>query len=191
MTKYDQLDTYKFHFCKLNYFDKDRVSKLYSELRRESLVTGSVPITVRHIESIIRCAEANARMHLRDTVTQMDVSIAIRVILDSFIETQKFSVMRSMRTTFSQYLVQERSEAELLIFQLKKLVREQISLNRSKGLIKEDALIESVEIPERLFAIRARKFKSDLNLTEFYKSGIFTKHKFEFDDERKIIIQRF
>lgn len=176
---------------KLNYFDKDRVAKLYSELRRESLITGSVPITVRHIESIIRCAEANARMHLRDTVIQLDVSIAIRVILESFIETQKFSVMRSMRNTFSNYLVQERSEAELLIFQLKKLVREQISLNRSKGLLKEDALIESVEIPERLFAIRARKFKSDLNLAEFYKSSIFGKHKFEFDEMTKMIIQRF
>lgn len=59
--------------------------------------TGSIPITVRHIESMIRMAEAHARMHLRDYVQEDDVNMAIRVMLESFIDTQKFSVMRSMR----------------------------------------------------------------------------------------------
>lgn len=59
--------------------------------------TGSIPITVRHIESMIRMAEAHARMHLRDYVMEDDVNMAIRVMLESFIDTQKFSVMRSMR----------------------------------------------------------------------------------------------
>lgn len=59
--------------------------------------TGSIPITVRHIESMIRMAEAHARMHLRDYVVEDDVNMAIRVMLESFIDTQKFSVMRSMR----------------------------------------------------------------------------------------------
>lgn len=59
--------------------------------------TGSIPITVRHIESMIRMAEAHAKMHLRDYVLEDDVNMAIRVMLESFIDTQKFSVMRSMR----------------------------------------------------------------------------------------------
>ena len=59
--------------------------------------TGSVPITVRHIESMIRMAEANAKMHLREYITEEDVNMAIRVMLESFIDTQKFSVMRNMR----------------------------------------------------------------------------------------------
>lgn len=174
---------------KLHYFDKDRVARLYSELRRESLVTGSVPITVRHIESIIRCSEANARMHLRESVTQQDVSIAIRVILDSFIDTQKFSVMRSMRNTFSRYLIHERSDAELLIFQLKRLVREQINLSQSQAPAGER--IGSVEIPEKLFASRANKFKPDIDLRQFYLSSIFNQHKFTYDAEKKAIIQTF
>lgn len=62
--------------------------------------TGSVPITVRHIESLIRIAEANARMHLRDYVHDDDVNMAIRVLLESFIDTQKFAVMRNMRKVF-------------------------------------------------------------------------------------------
>ena len=41
--------------------EKEKVAKMYSELRRESMATGSIPITVRHIESVIRLAEANAK----------------------------------------------------------------------------------------------------------------------------------
>ena len=59
--------------------------------------TGSIPITVRHIESIIRIAEAHARMHLRGYVHSDDVDMAIRVALESFIDTQKYAVMRNMR----------------------------------------------------------------------------------------------
>lgn len=59
--------------------------------------TGSIPITVRHIESMIRMSEAHARMHLRDYVNEDDVNMAIRIMLESFISTQKFSVMRTMR----------------------------------------------------------------------------------------------
>ena len=59
--------------------------------------TGSVPITVRHIESLIRISEAHARMHLRDYVLDEDVNMAIRVMLESFIDTQKYAVMRTMK----------------------------------------------------------------------------------------------
>ena len=59
--------------------------------------TGSIPITVRHIESMIRMAEAHAKMHLRDYVNEEDVNMAIRIMLESFISTQKFSVTRTMR----------------------------------------------------------------------------------------------
>ena len=42
-------------------------------------------------------AEANARIHLRDYVQEDDVNMAIRMMLESFVETQKYSVMKSMR----------------------------------------------------------------------------------------------
>lgn len=59
--------------------------------------TGSIPITVRHIESMIRMSEAHARMHLREYVNDDDVNMAVRIMLESFIATQKFSIMRGMR----------------------------------------------------------------------------------------------
>ena len=46
---------------------------------------------------MIRLAEAHAKMHLRDYVVEDDVNMAIRVMLESFIDTQKYSVMRTMR----------------------------------------------------------------------------------------------
>ena len=73
------------------------VRVLISLLNSPTQRTGSIPITVRHIESIIRIAEAHARMHLREYVHSDDVDMAIRVMLESFIDTQKYSVMKSMR----------------------------------------------------------------------------------------------
>lgn len=52
---------------------------------------------MRHIESMIRMSEAHARMHLRQHVTQEDVDMAIRVLLDSFISTQKFGVQKALQ----------------------------------------------------------------------------------------------
>jgi len=54
-------------------------------LRKESEICGGINIAIRHLESIIRMAEAHARMHLRNIVTDYDISVAIRVMLESFL----------------------------------------------------------------------------------------------------------
>lgn len=52
-------------------------------------------------------AEASAKMYLRDHVQEGDINLAIRMVLDSFVDTQKYSVMKSMRQVcncnFDQY----------------------------------------------------------------------------------------
>lgn len=58
---------------------------------------------MRHIESMIRMEEAHAIMHLRQHVTQEDVDMAIRVLLDSFISTQKFGVQRALQKVWAQH----------------------------------------------------------------------------------------
>jgi DNA replication licensing factor MCM2 len=52
--------------------------QVYAELRREAAVTHSMPIAVRHLESIIRMSEAHARMHLREFISNDDIDTAIR-----------------------------------------------------------------------------------------------------------------
>ena len=72
---------------------------------------------MRHIESMIRMAEGHAKMHLREYVTEDDVNMAIRVMLESFIDTQKFSVMRNMRKVCLKLSTQlSLRESEVVIY---------------------------------------------------------------------------
>merc|ERR1712062_25370 len=137
---------------KLHALDQEKVAKMYSELRKESMATGSIPITVRHIEPMIRMAEAHAKMHLREFVNDDDVNMAIRVMLESFVDTQKFSVMKSMKRKFSKYLTFKRDNNELLLFILRQLVQETASYMRNRHGTEQ----EVVEVIESDLMDRAR-----------------------------------
>lgn len=171
---------------KLHQMDQDKVARMYSELRRESMATGSVPITVRHIESMIRLAEAHARLHLREHVLEDDVNMAIRVMLESFINTQKYSVMRSMAKTFQRYLSYKKDNNELLLFVLKQLVQEQINFMRSRY----GSEPEVVEISEKDLQEKAHQLNIT-NLTPFFKSDLFRSHHFTHDAKRHLIVLTF
>ena len=88
--------------------DQEKIAQLYAKLRRESLVTGSVPVTVRQIESMVRIAESHARMHLRDFVNDDDINVAIQIVLQSFIDAQKYGIMRTMKKVRSDLDTSER-----------------------------------------------------------------------------------
>ncbi|KAI8322871.1 MCM-domain-containing protein [Martensiomyces pterosporus] len=161
----------------------DKVAHLYAELRRESLATGSVPITVRHIESMVRLAEAHARMHLRDYVRNDDVEVAIRVALEGFITAQKLSVMRSLRRKFNKYLYARRDHFELLYYLLGKLVQERLTFYSLKY---NGNIPESVEISKPEFESQASSFGVN-DCSSFYTSPLFTQQMFSVDDGRSVI----
>jgi len=96
--------------------DQEKIAQLYAKLRRESLVTGSVPVTVRQIESIVRIAEAHARMHLRDFVNDDDINVAIQIVLQSFIDAQKYGIMRTMKKVFSFLFLGKKIESINILF---------------------------------------------------------------------------
>ncbi|XP_012152928.1 DNA replication licensing factor Mcm2 [Megachile rotundata] len=171
---------------KLTNIDQDKVAKLYSQLRQESLATGSLPITVRHIESIIRMAEASAKMHLRDHVQESDVNLAIRMMLDSFVETQKYSVMRSMRQTFQKYLSYQKDHSELLYYILRQITLDTLAFQKAL----HGGRITTVEISEKDLLDRAKQIDI-YNLHPFYESDIFKTNNFVYDSRRKVIIQTF
>jgi len=173
---------------KLHQMDQDKVAKMYSDLRRESMVTGSIPITVRHIESMIRIAEANAKMHLREFVREDDVNMAIRVMLESFIDTQKFSVMKSMKRNFARYLTYKRDNNELLLFILRQITQETVAYNRTR-YGREDEDQEVVEISENDLLEKAKQINIE-NLLPFYQSDIFKANNFTYDSKRKLVIQQ-
>lgn len=89
----------------LYHVDQDKIARVYADMRRESLQTGSFPITVRHLESIIRLSEAFARMRLAEFVSKSDINRAIKVTVDSFIGAQKAGQRGALRRAFLKYTI--------------------------------------------------------------------------------------
>ncbi|XP_068082893.1 DNA replication licensing factor Mcm2 [Anabrus simplex] len=168
---------------KLQNMDQQKVANMYGQLRKESLTTGSLPITVRHIESVIRMAEANARMHLREYVQEDDVNMAIRMMLECFVETQKYSVMKTIRNSFQKYLNYRKDNSELLYYILRQMTLDQLTYMRC--LHGADA-ISVVEISERDFMDKARTIDIQ-NVKPFYESKIFKANSYVYDPKKKVI----
>ena len=112
----------------LTNIDQEKVARLYSDLRKESEISNGVPIAVRHIESIMRISEAIARMRLSNTVSDSDLNIAIKVMLESFITAQKHAVQKPLRRQFARYLQVDANYHTLLLVKLRELVQERRGL---------------------------------------------------------------
>lgn len=169
---------------KLQNMDQDKVAKIYSQLRQESLATGSLPITVRHIESIIRMSEAHARMHLRGSVQEDDMNMAVRMMLESFVETQKYSVMKTMRNVFKKYLLFKKDHSELLFYILRQLALDQLTFMRG---MRSDNVNQVLEINEKDLLEKAKQVDIH-DLKSFFDSKIFQVNNFTYDSTRKVII---
>ncbi|KAF4880771.1 DNA replication licensing factor mcm2 [Colletotrichum siamense] len=88
---------------KLYHMDEDKVARLFADMRRESLATGAYPITVRHLEAIIRISEAFCRMRLSEYCSAQDIDRAIAVTVDSFVGSQKNSCKKALARAFAKY----------------------------------------------------------------------------------------
>ncbi|KAL1334951.1 hypothetical protein HN51_063889 [Arachis hypogaea] len=180
-------------YAKLNVFprlhdaDLDKLTHVYAELRKESSHGQGVPIAVRHIESMIRMSEAHARMHLRHHVTQEDVDMAIRVLLDSFISTQKFGVQKALQKSFRKYMTFKKDYNELLLYLLRELVKnalrfEEIVAGSTSGLEHIDVKVEDLHNKAQEHEI--------YDLKPFFNSSHFSRANFVLDEERGIIRHR-
>lgn len=180
-------------YAKLNVFprlhdaDLNKLTHVYAELRRESSHGQGVPIAVRHIESMIRMSEAYARMHLRQHVTQEDVDMAIRVLLDSFISTQKFGVQKALQKSFKKYMTFKRDYNELLLHLLRGLVKdalhfEEIVSGAISGLTHVDVKVDELRSKAQDYEI--------YDLRPFFTSTQFTGANFELDEQRDTIRHR-
>ncbi|KAJ1962005.1 MCM DNA helicase complex subunit [Dispira parvispora] len=172
---------------KLYQMDQEKISQLYSDLRRESLNHGSIPITVRHIESMVRMSEAHARMHLRDYVRADDINVAIGVMLESFIGAQKLSVMKSLRRSFSKYIQYAQDNDELLYYLLCKMVKEKLTFYQYRH---QGSMPSELVIPMEEFESQA----GDLQIhdpTPFYDTTLFSNNGFMVDTQRKALVKQF
>ncbi|KAF2007899.1 minichromosome maintenance protein MCM [Amniculicola lignicola CBS 123094] len=88
---------------KLYQIDQDKVARLFADMRRESLATGAYPITVRHLEAIMRISESFCKMRLSEYCSALDIDRAIAVAVDSFVGSQKVSCKKALARAFAKY----------------------------------------------------------------------------------------
>jgi DNA replication licensing factor MCM2 len=141
---------------KLSDADVEKIAAVYGRLRAESAVASGMPVAVRHLESVIRMAEAHATMHLRDHVNDADVDAAIRVMLGSFVATQKLAAQKAMRAKFGRYLATSSGDRELLLAALQGLAREHARFDALVGAADGDG--GGVRVPLRALEERAREY---------------------------------
>ncbi|KAL5120904.1 MCM DNA helicase complex subunit [Pleosporales sp. CAS-2024a] len=90
---------------KLYQVDQDKVARLFADMRRESMATGAYPITVRHLEAIMRISESFCKMRLSEYCSNVDVDRAIAVTIESFIGSQKVSAKKALQRSFAKYML--------------------------------------------------------------------------------------
>nr|XP_019045031.1 minichromosome maintenance protein 2 [Kwoniella bestiolae CBS 10118]OCF23961.1 minichromosome maintenance protein 2 [Kwoniella bestiolae CBS 10118] len=174
---------------KLHQLDQDKLARLYADLRRESLATGSFPITVRHLESMIRMSEASAKMHLREYVRSDDIDLAIQVAVGSFVNAQKMSIKKTLERGFRKYVHQATDHEELLAFLLGQIVKElsqQYRLQRGTDL-------EKVQIKLNQLKKRAKELEI-YDVGPFLRSQLFRTNGYRMvdtDGQGKVIEKVF
>ncbi|KVH80536.1 Ribosomal protein L2 domain 2, partial [Cynara cardunculus var. scolymus] len=142
-----------------------------------------VSIAVRHIESMIQKSEAHARMHLED------VDMAIRVLLDSFISTQKFGVQKALQKvdgmqSFKKYMTSKKDFNAIVLHLLNQLVKEalhfeEIVSGSNKDVTHIDVKVEELQSKVLDYGIT--------DLKAFFSSVEFGRGNFELDKERSVI----
>lgn len=118
-------------------------------------------------------AEAHAKLHLRNYVSDSDVQAATQIMLQCFINTQKASVRRSMEKVgtfnhikvykkfacfqkFQPQLNYEKNDNDLLLYHLKQLVHDQVLFERSRHGQTVD--VSTIIIDESEFVERVNNF---------------------------------
>eukprot|EP00958_Prasinococcus_capsulatus_P010670 scaffold1041_cov414-Prasinococcus_capsulatus_cf.AAC.9 len=167
----------------LHEMDSEKIMRVYSELRTQSVQGQGIPIAVRHIESIIRMSEAHARMHFRDFVTDIDVDVGIRVLLESFISTQKQVVQKALMRSFRRYLTAHKDFNELLLHALQELVKDAMMMESTLHGV--DSMTE-LTVKIELLEAKARELQV-FDVQPFLESDLFRANGFQYDSSERLI----
>jgi DNA replication licensing factor MCM2 len=150
--------------------DEDKFASLFADLRKKSEEYGGQSITVRNLESLIRLTEAHARLHLRNNITNSDTEFAIKMVINSFISTQKYSAQKNIRKSLEHYITRDEDKDELLIHLVRQMINERVSFLVSRRG-QADADIGEIRIKKSEFENRARGLNFD-NVENFYSSKL-------------------
>ncbi|GFE54878.1 DNA replication licensing factor [Babesia ovis] len=108
---------------------ESKLAGFYSSIRQKTAYGGGYPLTLRHIESVIRIAEANAKMRLSNQLNSSDVDMAIATLLESYISSQRHSVACKLAKEYSRYRMLFDGDDNVLVQILRNTIQAQIERN--------------------------------------------------------------
>merc|ERR1712032_1534336 len=141
--------------------DKDKLANFYKDIRAEAFRSGGAPMTARHIESIIRLAEASARLELRQHCNSKDLDFAISIMLESFIQSQKHQVAEELRKKFRRYIAQATPLSDQFMRLLEKLFRDKAEDLRLQGVD-----VDATDIPVLMTDVVNSIERHDLDIAQ-------------------------
>ncbi|CAM6001659.1 unnamed protein product [Sphagnum balticum] len=130
--------------------------------------------------------EASARMHLRDYVREDDIDLAIKVMLESFLQAQKVSVRKMLQKSFRKYITFGEETNQLIMHQLQGLVLREEKYQK----IKYGRLNPTIEVAKDELEAKAKELNV-FDLKPFYNSCLFKKLGFHADYRHDVIVKKY
>ena len=119
--------------------------------------------------------------------------MAIRVMVDSFIRAQKYSVQTTLKRKFRKYIVYKKHNNSLIMHTLQQMVRDQMTFEQMRngargGRLGADTGVDSVEIREDDLLMRMRELDIH-DISNFLESREFKNNGFKYDRTRRMILR--
>ncbi|KAL8430263.1 hypothetical protein Efla_004107 [Eimeria flavescens] len=149
-----------------------KLSSFYAKLRKRVAASGGLPLTLRHVESLLRISEANAKMRLSPSVSLMDVDFAIAAVLSSFLSAQKFAVQQRLSKEFARYTALATGGWATLAALLRRLLQQRLQ----RATLRQRDTAEEEEETEVLLRQRQIERARKADFHEFLR--LASQHKF-------------
>lgn len=153
-----------------------KLEQFYVKIRQSSALMSGLDIVPRHLESLVRFSQASAKIHLRQQVEASDCDIAISMLLESFIQSQKPSIGKNLEKLFSLELKKNRNIESLILHELQELLNTKVALMK---IIQRDTIendIESIiKIPLQELEDRLKNRGIEYQLKDFIKKDVFAR----------------
>eukprot|EP00753_Platysulcus_tardus_P005074 PLAT12895.2.p1 GENE.PLAT12895.2~~PLAT12895.2.p1 ORF type:complete len:114 (+),score=53.32 PLAT12895.2:110-451(+) len=108
-------------------------------------------------------------------------------MLESFIQAQKYSVMRSLRREFAEYINRARDFNELLLYALHSLVQDAKHFMRVKYRDEPARLGDVVKLSVSELRNSAAKLSLSSHVSAFLDSEAFTSNGYTYDRAEQVI----
>lgn len=160
----------------------DKLADFYKSLRKYGDETGGIQVGIRHFESIIRIAESHAKTRLAREVSQNDIDVAIRVMLDAFILSQRKNQGAKLEMKLRKYLFENVQGVQLLVKLLNDQKNEIIHLKQYNGNFNES---EDIEIKEQIIEALLKE-KGAVLSHDLFKQTEVKQQGYEYDEEKQV-----